>query len=108
MLGAKNVLRQTPKGGGETFFRRPIVLKEEAMERLGITKHLYYQIAIATGGPGCWIKNSAGFIDAYLYGDPGREILVYRHEVYGIPDEAAVERYNKLFLLKLILQKEYK
>lgn len=97
----KNCLRMTEKGGGLCFYQRPVVLKEKTMERLGIEVNLLHQIAIAYDGPGCLPKNVVGPVDIYLFLNPTRKFTVGRHELYGVPDEKAVKRYDDLFFMDL-------
>lgn len=97
----KNCLRQTPSGGGENFYNKPIVLTEKAMKRLHIEQSLFNQMAIAFGGAGCFPKNKASAIDCYLLSDPERVFIISRYETYGIPDMRAVEKYEELFFMGL-------
>ena len=101
LFSDRDCLRQTKAGGGETFYMKPIVLTEKAMERLGIKLNLYSQIAIAGGGCGCLVNNPVGPIDCYLLSDPKKVFTIYRHECYGIPSPRAVEKYEDLFFVGL-------
>ena len=98
---SKNCLRQTPAGGGENFYNKPLVLTEKAMEKYKIPKNLYNQIVVAYGGAGCFPKNKGSIIDVFLLADPERRFLITRHDVHGIPDMRAVEKYEKLFFMGL-------
>lgn len=97
----RDCLKQTKVGGGETFYNKAIVLSEDCMERLGIEKILFNQIAIAFGGCGCFVQNKVGPIDIYLLSDPNEKYLVYRNEVCGIPNDAAVKKWENLFFMGL-------
>lgn len=101
LFSDRNCLRQTKAGGGETYYNKPIVLTEKAMERLGIQLNLYNQIAIAIGGSGCFVKNVSGAIDCCLFSDKNFTFTIYRFETYGIPDARAVEKYESLFFMGL-------
>ena len=97
----RDCLRQTKAGGGETFYQKPIVLTEAVMERLGIEKTLFNQIAIAYGGSGVFVQNKVGAVDCFLFADKRKRFTIYRFEAYGIPNERAVEKYEKLFFMGL-------
>lgn len=96
-----DTLRQTDKGGGAMLWHYPIILTERALERLGIDKNVYNQIAVADGGPGVFLKNSAGEIDIHLFTDKEKIFTITRAETYGIPNENAVRRYDEWFFLGL-------
>ena len=101
LLNDRDCLRQTKSGGGETLYNKPIVLKEKAMERLGIEKTLFNQIAVAYDGPGVFVKNPGGEIDCYLFNDKDFKFTISRYETYGIPNMAAVEKWEELFFMGL-------
>ena len=98
----RDVLRQTPKGGGENFYRMPIVLSAAAMERLNIEPILINQIMIAVTGSGCFKRNPVGPIDGFLLNDRSRLITVYRNECIGIPTPGAAKKYDDYFFLGLL------
>ena len=101
LFTGKDVLRQTEKGGGADWWHFPIILTEEAMDRLHIEKNLYYQIAIADGGPGVFLKNRFGYLDIHLLADPRKKYVISRGDAYGIPTAKAVRRYDSLFFMDL-------
>ena len=101
LLTKDNCLRQTTKGGGDIFFRRPVVLSEDALKKYGIRQHLYYQMAFAYDGGGCLPKNTAGPVDVYLFADKERKFTVLRFELLGVPNEQTVKRYDNLFFMGL-------
>lgn len=101
LFDSHNCLRQTPAGGGENFYNKPLVLTEKAMEKYKIPKNLYNQIVVAYGGAGCFPKNKGSIIDVFLLSDPERRFMITRHDVHGIPDMRAVEKYEELFFMGL-------
>ena len=101
LFGSKDARRQTEKGGGADWWHLPIILTENAMHRLGIEKNLFYQIAIADGGPGVFLKNGVAAVDCHLFADPSKQFTISRHEAYGVPNEHAVKRYDDLFFMDL-------
>ena len=98
----RDCLKQTPKGGGESFYRMPVVLSPSAMERLGLEPVLINQIVIALTGSGCFKQNPVGPIDGYLLNDRSRSITVYRSECLGVPTPGAAKRYDDYFFLGLL------
>ena len=98
----RDALRQTPAGGGQTFYRKPVILCPSAMDRLGLEPLLINQIMIATDGPGVFVKNVVGMIDGYLFCDPTKKISVIRSECYGIPTPGAAKKYDEYFFLGLL------
>lgn len=96
-----NCLRQTPKGGGEIFYKRPVVLSENAMKKYGLKLKLFYQLAFAYDGGGCLPKNTAGPVDIYLFADDTIKLTVLRFELLGVPNEDALKRYDKIFFMGL-------
>ena len=96
-----DALRQTKKGGGDTWWHFPIILSEEVMDRLGLEKNVFFQIAIAEGGGGVFKKNPVGPVDCHLFANPSKKFTISRNEAYGIPDERAVRRYDELFFMDL-------
>ncbi|MBQ8141069.1 MAG: hypothetical protein IJ038_05175 [Clostridia bacterium] len=101
LFGYYDVLPKTEKGGGREYVYKPLILRQEAMERAGIAPELYNQIFIATGGAGMFSHNEGSEIDGYLVGDRRRTLTFGRREFYGIPNERARERYRRLFLIDL-------
>ena len=101
LFGRGDVLRQTPKGGGLNWYMRPIVLKPDAMRRLGIKVNLVNQILIAYDGSGVFARNPAGMIDGYLVCDRNRRYTFSRHDVYGVPNEQACAKYFEYFGINL-------
>ncbi len=99
LLGYADVLKPTPSGGGREWVFLPIALRSESMEAHGIARELYYQIFIATGGPGMFSCNPSGAIDGYLLADPTHELTFYRQECIGIPNERACEQYYVHYLV---------
>ena len=97
LFGWRDALPQTPGKKGETWFRKPVILSPEAMERLGLEPILKNQIIIAEDGPGVFKHNPCGEIDAILYADPRRVITVNRSECYGMPNPRACEIYDSYF-----------
>lgn len=97
----RDALPQTPSLGGENWYKRPVILSIEALDRLKLDRHLINQIMIACGGPGCFKKNVVGEIDGYLLCNSQKVITVTRKECYGIPTLRAAEKYDKYFFLGL-------
>ena len=97
----RDARRQTDKGGGAMWWNYPIILSEECMERLGFEKNIFFQIAVADTGSGVFLKNPTGPIDCHLFTNPSRKFTITRNEAYGIPNERAVELYDKLFFYDL-------
>lgn len=96
-----DVLPKTPKGGGLEYLRKPLILKPEAMECLGIEVELYNQIFIPTGGAGMFSNFPGSQIDGYIVNDRRKIYTISRHDVYGVANEAAVKRFKDLFLIDL-------
>lgn len=94
-------LKQTPKGGGANWYKKPIILSPAVMARNGIEQSLFYQIAIAYDGSGVFAQNPSGPIDCYLLGNKQKKITISRRDAYGIPNEWAVRRYDELFFMGL-------
>ena len=105
LFSKENCLKQNSRDGGDVFFRRLIVLSEDALKRLGIDKKLFYQLAYAYAGPGCLPKNTAGAVDIKLIADDSKCYTVYRFEILGVQNEDALKYYNKIFFLQA--QKKY-
>lgn len=96
----RDALPQTPSGCKD-FCGMPLILKPSAMERLRIEPFLINQIMIAIPSPGCLPSNPAGEIDGYLLCDPRRSFTVSRMECYGVPNTAAVKRFDEIYFLRL-------
>ena len=96
-----DVLRKTEKGGGLDYLYKPLILKPEAMERLGIEVELYNQIFIPTSGAGMFSNFPGSQFDGYILNDRRKIYTISRHDVYGVANEAAVKRYKDLFLIDL-------
>ena len=94
LFGYRDARPQTPAPKGEVWFRKPVILSVEAMERLGLEKVLKNQIIIAEDGPGVFKQNVTGEIDAILYADLRVHVMVSRHECYGLPTRRACEVYD--------------
>ncbi len=90
----RDALPQTATHNAETWFRKPVILSPEAMERLGLPRSLRYQIFFAEDGPGVFKHNPTGVIDGVLLCNSRREITVTRNECYGLPNERACRRYD--------------
>ena len=101
-----NCLKQTLKDGGEIFYRRPVVLSYDVMKKLGLELNLLYQIAYAYDGCGCLPKNKVGPVDLHLFADETFKFTVQRFEILGVPNEAALKHYDRLFFMGL--HKKYK
>lgn len=97
----RDALKMTPKSNGLTFYRRPVILKPESMSRLGIKVNLINQIFFCDGGSGVFACNPAGMIDGYLVSDRKERYTITRHDVFGVPNEAAVQRYFDLYGINL-------
>ena len=97
MFDWRDALPQTPAYKGETWFRKPVILSPEAMERLALPKSLRYQIVLADGGPGVLKRNPTGEIDAVLYADLTKHLTVTRNECYGMPNERACRLYDSYY-----------
>ena len=97
----RDALPQTKAKRGENWYRMPVILSPECMDRLKLEKNLINQIMVADGGPGCFKNNVAGEIDGYLLCDKSKRITVTRMECFGIPNERAVARYDEYFFLGL-------
>ena len=97
----KDVLRQTEKAGGDMWWTYPIVLREETMDRLGLERNLFFQIAVADGGPGVFLKNPVGEIDCHLFVNESKRFTITRKEAYGIPNENAVRKFDETFFMNL-------
>ena len=93
--------RQTEKANGDMWWHFPIILSPEAMLRLDIECNMFYQIAVADFGPGCFLKNPAGEIDCHLFANSCKRFTISRKEAYGIPTDAAVRKYDDLFFMGL-------
>lgn len=98
---SSDVLRQTEKGGGDMWWHFPILLSKEAMERLHLSNNIYYQVAVADGGPGVFLKNPVGQIECHLLVDPSKTFTITRNEAYGIPNESACRRFDNFFFYGL-------
>ncbi len=92
-----DALNQTKKEGGDVWLRSPIILSKECVERLGLDKNMFYQIAVAISGPGCYKKEPVGIIECCLYVAGGKQFTITRNEAYGIPNGFACRRYDELF-----------
>ncbi len=97
----RDALRQTPKGGGETWYKKYIIVSPAALEKHGITVNLYNQIAYAYDGSGCFIKNPCGYVDCILFSDMRVRFTICRHEAFGLPNPRAIERFDELFFMNL-------
>ena len=97
----RDVLGITPKSGGAQWYNRPVLLKPEAMKRAGITVNLINQVFFAVGGSGVFPHNPMGMIDGYLVSQPKKEYTFFRGDFYGVPNDAAVERYYSLYRIKI-------
>lgn len=97
----RDARRNTEKGRGQNWWHFPIILSEEVMEKLGLEKNLFFQIAIAEGGGGVFHHNPCGEIDCHLFVNPSKKFTIGRHEAYGIPDERAVAKFDELFFMDL-------
>ena len=53
------------------------------------------------GGSGAFASNPAGLIEGYLVADRKRRLQITRHNVFGVPNESAVERYFDTFGINL-------
>lgn len=91
----------TDKAKGATWWHYPIILSPEVMEQLGLECSIYNQIAIADGGGGVFAKNPVGYIDVYLFANPQKRFTITRNQSFGIPNAAAVRRYDELFFWDL-------
>ena len=97
----RDALKMTPKAQGSNFYRRSVILKPESMSRLGIKPNLINQIFFCDGGSGMFACNPAGMIDGYLVSDRKERYTITRHDVYGVPNDSAVQRYFDLFGIDL-------
>jgi len=97
----KDCLVQTKHAGGDCFYNKPLVLTEDAMDRLGIERSIYNQIVFAYGGPGVFLKNKGGQIDVYMVNDHSKKFVISRYETYGIPNPQTIEKYDELFFFGL-------
>ena len=93
----RDALKMTPKANGSNFYHRTVILKPEAMARLGIKNTLINQIFYCEGGSGVFACNPAGMIDGFLVADRNERHTITRHDVFGVPNELAVERYFDLY-----------
>lgn len=100
MFGYYDVKKRTPKGGGLEWVNKALVLKPEAMERAGIKVDLYHQIFISTGGSGMLSINPVGMVDGYTLADRKTYTFI-RSDFFGIPTEAAAEKFDKLFITNI-------
>ena len=96
----RDALPQTPTGCMD-WIKKPVILKPQAMERLGIPSYLVNQIMITELSPGIFHKNACSDIDGYLFADPSKKLTVSRADCYGVPNARAVERFDKIYFLKL-------
>lgn len=103
LFGYRDALPQTPRGGGENWYGKPVILSPEAMDRLGLERYLENQIFVAVTGPGVFKKNVAGEIDGYLFADPDRQFTVTRMECFGIPSLRACTYYDDKYFRGLSL-----
>ena len=101
LFTCRDALKMTPKANGSDFYFRPVILKPESMTRLGIKSNLINQIFFCDGGSGIFPCNPAGMIDGYLVSDRKERFTITRHDVYGVPNGSAVQRYFDLFGINL-------
>ena len=97
LLGYRDAIPQTPSKNGETWFRMPVLLSAEALERLKLPPSLRYQVIIAEDGPGVFKHNPCGEIDGVLYADLTVHVTVTRNECYGMPNERACHLYDEAY-----------
>lgn len=97
----KDARRQTLNDKGDCFWHYPVILKPETLEDLGFEKNVFFQIAIAEGGAGVFSKNPVGYLDCCLFSNPAKKFTICRHNVFGIPNSAAVRRFDEMFFLDL-------
>ena len=95
-----DALPQT-KSGCVNYHKKALILKPEAMDRLGIERSLLYQIVIPDLGPGLFPNNPCGFIDVKLFANRSDSYTIYRNEVYGAASPLAIERYDYYYDLGL-------
>ena len=100
LLSHSDALPQT-KSGCSVFLNKALILKPEAMKRLGLEEDLKYQIVIPFPSPGLFPSNPTGFIDCRFLCEDLRTFTVYRNEVYGVPNAAAVRKYDDIYFLNL-------
>lgn len=89
------------KKGCVNFYKKALLLKPEAMDRLGIERNLINQIVIPDLSPGLFPTNPTGFIDVKLFANHNATYTIYRFEVYGVASPIAIERYDEYFHLGL-------
>lgn len=97
----RDTLKMTPKGGGLNWYRRPVILKPDSMRAKGITVNLINQILFCDDGSGCFACNPAGMVDGFLVIDRKERYTFTRHDIYGVPNEAAVAKYYELYGIDL-------
>ena len=97
----RDVLPHTPKGGGSDWYKRPVILKPDAMRREGITVNLINQIMFADGGSGVFKHNPSGMVDGFLVVRKTERYTFFRNDIYGVPNEAAARRYYELYRIKI-------
>ena len=93
----RDIIPMTPKFGGGNWYRRPVILKPEAMRREGITVNLINQIMFARGGSGVFAHNLSGMVDGVLVADMRKEYTFFRNDIYGIPNNEAARKYRELY-----------
>ena len=102
LFGWRDALPQTETYGGQTWYRRPVLLSPEAMKKHGIEPLTINQVFICEDGPGMFKRNPAGEIDGYLLCNRLERFTVMRSECYGIPTLRAAEKYDEYFFLGLV------
>ena len=98
-----DALKMTPKGDGLSWYKRPVILKPDTMRRLNIPVNLINQIFFCDSGSGVFACNPAGMIDGFLVIDRQERHILSRHDVYGVPNASAMQRYKDLFGIDLTI-----
>ena len=101
LFSYRDVRNYTVRQKGADWWHYPIILSSETLEALELEKNIYYQLAVADSGSGVFHKNPMGYIDIYLYANPQKRFTITRNQALGIPNCAAVRRYDELFFWDL-------
>ena len=101
LLSWRHTIKATSKAGGADWYLRPLLLKPEAMSRVGLALNDLNQIVVAYNGSGMFQYNPSGMIDVYLAASPSRRYTFSRQDFYGVPNDAACEYYREEYDIKI-------
>lgn len=97
----RDCILRTARYGGDDFYKKIIVLTEEAMTKIGVEVNIFNQLAFAYDGAGCFPKNPGSQLDIYLVNDHSKKYTICRTDVYGVATEQTINKYDALFFLGL-------